>query len=137
MFSLIQANYFDRHNVSLPGVSKFFKKSAHEELEHAKKLMDFQNKRGGAVKLEAIRAPAKAEWGSALDAMKAAQQLERDVNQSLLDLHTISDKHGDFQVCSYVWTLCQIRKAIVPYMDSGSVESLLNSKVVVLFNSYC
>lgn len=81
-------------------MSKFFKKSAMEELEHAQKLMEYQNKRGGQVVLSDIGKPAKSEWGTALDGMKAAQQLERDVNQALLDLHTISDKHNDFQVCN-------------------------------------
>ena len=94
----MQANYYDRHDVALPGVSKFFKKSAHEELEHAQKLMDYQNKRGGKVVLKDIRKPAKDEWGSALEGMKSAQELERNVNQALLDLHGISDKHNDYQV---------------------------------------
>ena len=33
-----------------------------------------------------------------LDAMKAALDLERKVNQSLLDLHKTADKHSDYQV---------------------------------------
>lgn len=105
-----QANYYDRHDVALPGVSKFFKKSAMEELDHAQKLMDFQNKRGGTVQLEPINKPAKNEWGSALEGMKAAQELERTVNQALLDLHKVSDCHGDFQVrFYYVWCMCVIQ----------------------------
>lgn len=95
--------------MALPGVSKFFKKSASEELGHAQKLMDFQNKRGGKVVLSDIKTPAKTEWGTALQGMIGAQELERVVNQSLLDLHKISDQHGDFQVC-----VSQIRKTHCP-----------------------
>ena len=79
-------------------MAKFFKKSAMEELEHAQKLMDYQNTRGGKIVLYPIKKPAKDDWGSALDGMKVAQELERTVNQSLLDLHSISDKHNDYQV---------------------------------------
>ncbi len=84
--------------MALPGVAKFFKKSAQEELEHAQKFMEYQNKRGGRVVLADLKKPAKDNWGSALEGMKEAQQLEREVNQAILDLHKLSDKHGDFQV---------------------------------------
>lgn len=70
-----------------------------EEMGHAQKFMEFQNKRGGKVVLEDIKKPAQDAWGSALDGMRAAQTLEREVNQALLDLHAVSDRHGDFQVC--------------------------------------
>ena len=33
-----------------------------------------------------------------LEAMEAALELEKKVNQSLLDLHKVADTHGDFQV---------------------------------------
>lgn len=69
-----------------------------EELGHAQKLMEYQNKRGGKVMMTDLKKPAKDDWGTALDGMKAAQELERHVNKSLLDLHTISDSHNDYQV---------------------------------------
>ena len=94
----MQSYYFDRDDVALPGFSKYFKKAADEEKEHAEKLMKFQVQRGGRIILSDIKRPAKDEWGSGLDAMQAALELEKTVNQALLDLHKISDKHGDFQV---------------------------------------
>ena len=69
-----------------------------EEMEHAQKFIEFQNKRGGTVTLQDIQKPAKTSWGTALDGMKAAQELERTVNQALLDLHKLSDANNDFQV---------------------------------------
>lgn len=97
-FSSLQSYYFDRDDVALPGFAKYFKKSADEEKEHAEKLMKFQVQRGGRIQLSDIKKPAKDEWGSGLEAMEAALALERTVNQALLDLHKIADKHGDFQV---------------------------------------
>ena len=35
-----------------------------------------------------------------LEAMETALELEKKVNQSLLDLHKVADSHGDFQVRS-------------------------------------
>lgn len=36
---MLQSYYFDRDDVCLPGMRKFFKESSDEEREHAEKLM--------------------------------------------------------------------------------------------------
>jgi len=94
--------YFDRDDVALPGFHKFFKKSSEEEREHAEKLMKFQNQRGGRIKLTDIKAPDQESWGSGLDAMTVALELEKNVNQSLLTLHDTAEKHGDKQMCDFI-----------------------------------
>ena len=99
---LLQSHHFDRDDVALKGFSKFFKKSSDEELEHAEKLMKFQNQRGGRILLQDIKKPEKDEWGNGLDGMKTALMLERHVNQSLLDLHKIAEKHDDPQMQDFL-----------------------------------
>lgn len=42
------------------------------------------------------------DWISGIDAMKAALELEKTVNQSLLDLHAIATRREDAQVCILV-----------------------------------
>ena len=101
LYFIPQSHYFDRDDVALPGFAKYFKKAADKEKEHTEKLMKFQVQRGGRIILNDIKKPAKDEWGTGLDAMVAAQEVERTVNQALLDLHKIADKHGDFQVSLY------------------------------------
>ena len=44
--------------------------------------------------------PARDEWGSALEAMQEALKLEKEVNQSLLDIHKIAAARIDPQVIS-------------------------------------
>jgi len=94
--------YFDRDDVALPGFAKFFKKSSDEEREHAEKLMKFQNKRGGRVVLQDIKKPDRDEWGTGLEAMQVALQLEKSVNQSLLDLHKVCSSHDDAQMADFI-----------------------------------
>jgi len=96
------AFYFDRDDVALPGFSKFFKHSSDEEREHAEKLMKYQNKRGGRIVCQDIKKPDRDEWGTGLEAMQVALTLEKNVNQSLLDLHKIGDKHGDAQFMDFL-----------------------------------
>jgi len=96
------AFYFDRDDVALKGFHKFFSKSSEEEREHAEKLMKFQNQRGGRIVLQNIQKPERDEWGTGLDAMQAALALEKNVNQSLLDLHKLADSHGDAQMTDFI-----------------------------------
>jgi ferritin heavy chain len=96
------AFHFDRDDVALAGFHKYFKKSSDEELEHAEKLMKYQNKRGGRIVLQDIKKPEKDEWGTGLEAMQAALVLEKHVNQSLLDLHKVADSHGDAQMMDFI-----------------------------------
>ncbi|BBH06307.1 ferritin 2 [Prunus dulcis] len=85
--------YFDRDNIALKGLAKFFKESSEEEREHAEKFMTYQNKRGGRVKLHSIIEPPSefdhAEKGDALYAMELALSLEKLTNEKLLNLHKI------------------------------------------------
>ncbi|KAK3097967.1 hypothetical protein FSP39_014879 [Pinctada imbricata] len=94
--------YFDRDDVALPGFAKFFKHSSDEEREHAEKLMKYQNKRGGRIVLQDIKKPDRDDWGTGLESMQVALQLEKSVNQSLLDLHKVADTHGDAQMMDFI-----------------------------------
>ncbi|CAG5131492.1 unnamed protein product [Candidula unifasciata] len=101
---LSMSYYFDRDDVALPGFAKFFKKSSDEEREHAEKLMKYQNKRGGRIVLQDVKKPECDEWGSGLEAMQVALQLEKSVNQSLLDLHKLCTSHEDAQMADFLET---------------------------------
>lgn len=96
------AYYFDRDDVALPGFYKFFSDSSTEERGHAEKLMKYQNKRGGRVVLQNIQKPERDEWGTGLEAMQVSLALEKNVNQSLLDLHKVAEQTNDSQFCDWL-----------------------------------
>merc|ERR1711862_317647 len=73
-----------------------------EEREHGMKLMEYQTKRGGKVVFQDIAKPSSCEWGTPLQSMEAALELEKTVNQSLLDLHKASDGKGDAHLCDFL-----------------------------------
>ncbi|XP_076852484.1 ferritin, middle subunit-like [Brachyhypopomus gauderio] len=100
------AFYFSRDDVALEGFSHFFKENSHEEREHAEKLMCFQNKRGGQISLQDIKKPERNEWGTGLEAMQCALQLEKKVNQALLDLHKIATEKADPHLCDFLESKC-------------------------------
>ncbi|KAG4067808.1 hypothetical protein HA402_010494 [Bradysia odoriphaga] len=98
---LSMAYYFDRDDVALAGLHKWFKKSSDEEREHAMKFMKYQNKRGGKVVLTDVKAP-RNDWGTAQEAMQAALELETAVNESLLQIHRIATEKNDVTLCDFL-----------------------------------
>ena len=84
--------------MDLKGFAEYFRNSGKEEWEHAQKFMKFQTDRGGRIVLQDIKKPEKDDWGTGQDAMETALALEKTVNQALLDLHKVSDKHNDYYV---------------------------------------
>merc|ERR1712055_190460 len=99
---LSMASFFNRDDQALHGFAKFFEKSSGEEREHGMKLMASQSKRGGRVVFQDIAKPSSMEWGTPLEAMEAARELEKTVNQSLLDLHKACDSKGDAHLCDFI-----------------------------------
>ncbi|PSS32712.1 Ferritin like [Actinidia chinensis var. chinensis] len=98
--------YFDRDNVALKGLAKFFKDSSEEEREHAEKLMKYQNERGGRVKLHSIVSPPSefdhVEKGDALYAMELALSFEKLTNEKLLNVHSVADRNNDPQMADFI-----------------------------------
>ena len=83
------------------------------------KLMSYQAKRGGRVVFQDIAKPSSMEWGTPVEAMEAALELEKtvsnssiglhykhfylnQVNQSLLDLHKAAGGQGDAHLCDFL-----------------------------------
>ncbi|GAB0202135.1 ferritin heavy chain A-like [Grus americana] len=99
---LSMAFYFERDDVALPRLGRFFLAQSHEEREHAEGLLRFQTRRGGRVLLHDVKKPEQDTWGSALEAVEAALQLEKSVNQALLDLHRLATEKGDPHLCDFL-----------------------------------
>ncbi|XP_076034978.1 ferritin-like [Oratosquilla oratoria] len=99
---LSMGHYFDRDDVALPGFASLFKKMSKEEHDHAEKFMEYQNKRGGRIVLQPVEAPSQQEWGSALDALQAALELEKQVNQSLLDMEHEAESKDDAHLSEFL-----------------------------------
>jgi len=94
--------YFERSDVALFGFAKRFKKASNDADEYAKKLIQYQNLRGGRVKFGDIKKPSRSNWGSALEAVKASLFLEKKVNSSLLKLRKLANEKGDSQLENFI-----------------------------------
>lgn len=99
--------FFRRDTVALENIANFFKDSSVEERDHAEKFMDYQTMRGGHVELEGV---AKINLNldennipeAVMDAFVAALDLEKTVNENLLNLHKIGTEHDDPQFTDFL-----------------------------------
>uniref|UniRef100_A0A8C4R6P1 Ferritin n=1 Tax=Eptatretus burgeri TaxID=7764 RepID=A0A8C4R6P1_EPTBU len=94
--------YFSRDDVALENFSRFFHKRSLEEWENAEKLMSYQNQHGGRILLKDIKRPEKDDWTNGLVVLELALQLEKNVNQSLLDLLNIAANKKYPQMCDFL-----------------------------------
>ncbi|XP_077767504.1 ferritin heavy chain-like [Canis aureus] len=101
---LSMAYYFSREDVALNNFARYFLRQAREEAQHAEKLMRLQNQRGGRICLRDVKKPDRDDWESGLRAMECALLLEKNVNQSLLELHTLASDQGDPHLCDFLET---------------------------------
>uniref|UniRef100_A0A2K6UPZ4 Ferritin n=1 Tax=Saimiri boliviensis boliviensis TaxID=39432 RepID=A0A2K6UPZ4_SAIBB len=81
---LSMSYYFDRDDVALKNFS-------HEERQHAEKLMKLQNQK-----------PDNDDWESGLNAMECALHLEKNMTQSLLELHKLATDKNDPHLCDFI-----------------------------------
>jgi len=89
------SSYYARDDVALLGMAKWAMENSEEEREHAQKLIKYQNSRGGRVVLNAISPPDVQEWNGAIKGLSEALDLEKKVNQSLLNMHKLASDHND------------------------------------------
>merc|ERR1712203_1045652 len=65
-------------------------------------LQDQPTCQDGRVVFQDIAKPTTMDWGSPLEAMEAALELEKTVNQSLLDIHKVAGDKGDGHLCDFL-----------------------------------
>jgi ferritin len=82
LYASMQAWFADE---GLDGMAAWMKAQALEEQFHATKFFDYLIERGGRVHLEAIDKP-EAQFGTPLEAFKAALEHERFITKSINDL---------------------------------------------------
>ena len=65
---------------------------------------ELQNSRGGRIVLQDVAKPSQDEWGTPLNAIESALELEKTVNQSILDMHEVASGKGDPHLCDFLET---------------------------------
>lgn len=78
---LSMACYFGRTDVALPGCYGFFMEMHKEEQEHAFVFINYQNLRGGHVKLCPLTIPESQNWHGICNSLAVAVEMEKLVKE--------------------------------------------------------
>ena len=99
------ANYFNRDDIGLNKLVEYFNKASLEERTHADNFMNYQNMRGGIVKLNTIEINNNMVLTNPVDILQAfeiALGLEKSINECLLTLHKTAEENNDPQFSDYL-----------------------------------
>jgi len=80
---------------NFPGFAHWMRAQSEEEMQHAMKLFDYLNNRGGRVILQAIERPP-FEFKSPLDMFKQALEHEQKVTKVIHSLYKIAKNEDDY-----------------------------------------
>ena len=93
------AAYFE--DKSLSGFAQWMDLQAEEEKNHARKIYDYINERGGRVILEGIDKP-ESEWESNLDVFEDSLAHEEKITAMINDLVSLSAEEKDYATHSFL-----------------------------------
>ncbi|CAL1547167.1 unnamed protein product [Lymnaea stagnalis] len=119
------ASYFQRADVSLPGIKKFFSDASSEEREHAQSLIDYINQRGGHVQYDKI------------DLKDACETVMKFVTSDTSGLEEFRDRR--MCICGFVATKtindnCGERsdwkEGLIAFEDTLAIERYVNAQLL-------
>lgn len=82
-------------SINFPGFAHWMRHQSQEETEHAMRLFDYLNDRGGKVILQAIKKPPTT-FRSALDMFQQALKHEKSVTKSIHNLYSLAQRDKDY-----------------------------------------
>jgi ferritin heavy chain len=94
-------SHFSDPKVKLPGLTSFFKKQSEEEAEHAKKIIEFMNKRGYPLELKDIPAVNIRIDDPTSGILKSCKTLEERVLDNILNICSWAHTAGDDSVTEF------------------------------------
>nr|XP_033705614.1 ferritin light chain-like [Tursiops truncatus] len=94
--------YFDLDDVALEGVGHFSRELTKEKREGTECLLKRQNQHSGRAVFQNVQKPSQDEWGKTQDAMEAAINMKKSLNQALLDLHALGSARANPHFCNFL-----------------------------------
>jgi ferritin len=106
--SLAMAQHYYNTEQCLTGFGNFFRQLSNTQRQHAFVLSDFQNQRGGTVRLGQVDAPASCGYQKVCEPFLRMLEIEDVVSTTLCKLVDLSFKEKDFA------TSCFLADTFVP-----------------------
>lgn len=105
----------------LKGFANWFKVQAGEELDHARKIMDYINERGGRIRLKAISMP-DSDWQNILSVFENSLSHEEYVTSEINRISELAEEEKD--KASEIFLQWFIREQIE---EESSINSIIDA----------
>ncbi|MER3473922.1 MAG: ferritin [Armatimonadota bacterium] len=128
------ASYFDGR--ALKKLAELFFKQAEEEREHAMKFVEYLNDVHGKVEIPTVPAP-KADFASALEAVKLALQWEMEVTQHINNLMTLAIEQKDYAAQEFLdWFVKEQVEEVSSMQDLVQVVEQVGEQYLIMVEAY-
>lgn len=124
------ASYFQRADVALHGIHKFFAAASLEEREHAQKLIDYINMRGGNVQLENI--DLKGACKAVNEHENKNTQLEGTDNKRMCICNFVLSKENSIRSDCFDDAREDWKNGLYAFEDALVTERFVNQKLLDL-----
>ncbi|XP_032155189.1 ferritin, heavy subunit-like [Sapajus apella] len=117
-------------DTGIPPFAKFFSEQAEMKREHAKRFLRYLRKRESMICLPVIKRPDIDNWGSGLQALKCAVQLENILTDVLQDLKTTASKDEETELVNIVMEFLHKQGVSIAFLEHQQkiVEEFLQQK---------
>lgn len=95
------AAYFDRRDAEFKGLTKFYKKMAREELDHADGIIEFMNRRGYTVLFSGVD-PVDIKNSSVSDLIRISVDFEDEVLRCITAIYKEAEKANDYSTTTFL-----------------------------------
>ncbi|CAD5229405.1 unnamed protein product [Bursaphelenchus okinawaensis] len=96
------AYFFDRHDVGLVNLFKFFEKLSDKKREQADKFFHYLNVRGGRVVFDTIKEPEVTDFKNVKHCFDHSIELEKCLNSEFLQLNKTASGVNDAQFADFI-----------------------------------
>ncbi|KAK2491738.1 hypothetical protein MC885_013309 [Smutsia gigantea] len=97
---LSMACYYNEEEAGVPHFAAFFEDQAEVKREYAKQFLRYLRRHQGKICLPVIKRPDIDNWGTSIQAIESALQLEITLNKLLQDLKSLASEKRETDVSS-------------------------------------
>ncbi|XP_032979925.1 soma ferritin-like [Rhinolophus ferrumequinum] len=113
---LLQACYYNV-DTGAPLFAAFFEDQAEVKREHAKQFLRYLRRHEGKICLPVIQRPDLDNWGTGIQALESALELENKLTKLLQDLKTLASANSETDLLRFMGKYLDKQKRNIGYLE--------------------
>ncbi|XP_036772446.2 ferritin heavy chain B-like [Manis pentadactyla] len=114
---LSMACYYNEEEAGVPHFAAFFEDQAEVKREYAKQFLRYLRRHQGKICLPVIKRPDIDNWGTGIQAIESALQLENTLNKLLQDLKALASEKSETDLIHFIGKFLDKQKRNIGYLE--------------------